>query len=168
MVNTALVTEFVNSLELMPYTENLGTPAQLVSWLAEHGLAASDARATKADLEAARRLREAIRDFADGDASAAAELDRAARESKLGVRFAEGEAHLEPAAAGIRGALGRIVAEVAAGLADGTWSRLKICNADDCRWAFYDTTKNRSRAWCSMQSCGNRAKVKAYRARHNA
>ena len=166
MVNTALVTEFVNSLDLMPYTEHLGTPAELVAWLAEHDLVSPDTRATRAELEAAKRLREAIRDFAGGDVSAAAELDAAAREAKLGVRFADGAARLEPAASGVRGALGRIVGEVASGMADGSWSRLKICNADDCRWAFYDTTKNRSRAWCSMQSCGNRAKVKAYRARH--
>ena len=166
MVNTALVTDFVNSLDLMPYTEKLGTPEELVAWLAGHELVPPGERAAGGDVEAARRLREAIRDFAGGDAAAAAELDRAAQAAKLGVRFSESEARLEPAVPGVRGALGRIVAEVAAGMADGTWSRIKICNADDCRWAFYDTTKNRSRAWCSMQSCGNRAKVKAYRARH--
>jgi predicted RNA-binding Zn ribbon-like protein len=68
----------------------------------------------------------------------------------------------------VRGALGRILAEVFAGMADGTWERLKACRADGCRWAFLDTAKNRSRAWCSMQSCGNRAKVAAYRERHTA
>jgi len=167
MVNTALVTDFVNSLDLMPYTENLGTPEELVAWLAGHDLVAPGERATGGDVEAAQRLREAIRDFAGGDVGAGAELDRAAQAAKLGVRFADGEARLEPAVPGVRGALGRIVAEIAAGMADGTWSRIKICNADDCRWAFHDTTKNHSRAWCSMQSCGNRAKVKAYRARHS-
>ena len=44
--------------------------------------------------------------------------------------------------------------------------QVKLCGADDCRWAFVDTTKNGSRNWCSMRSCGNRAKVQAYRARH--
>jgi uncharacterized protein (TIGR03118 family) len=52
--------------------------------------------------------------------------------------------------------------------ADGTWERMKACRADDCKYAFLDTAKNRSRAWCSMQSCGNRAKVAAYRERHTA
>ena len=47
----------------------------------------------------------------------------------------------------------------------GTWSRLKVCPADDCQWAFYDHSKNRSGTWCSMQVCGNRAKVRAYRER---
>ena len=45
--------------------------------------------------------------------------------------------------------------------------RMKACRADDCRWAFLDTSKNRSRAWCSMESCGNRAKVHTYRQRHH-
>jgi predicted RNA-binding Zn ribbon-like protein len=64
--------------------------------------------------------------------------------------------------------VGRILAEVSTGMADGTWERLKACRADDCKFAFLDTAKNRSRAWCSMQSCGNRAKVAAYRERHTA
>ena len=95
-------------------------------------------------------------------------LDAAAQRSGLGVRFADGAARIEPSAAGLRGAVGRILAEVSTGMADGTWERLKACRADDCKFAFLDTAKNRSRAWCSMQSCGNRAKVAAYRERHTA
>jgi predicted RNA-binding Zn ribbon-like protein len=51
-------------------------------------------------------------------------------------------------------------------MADATWERMKACRADDCRWAYLDTARNRSRAWCSMRVCGNRAKVQAYRERH--
>ena len=36
--------------------------------------------------------------------------------------------------------------------------RLKQCPPDDCRWLFIDRTKNRSRRWCDMATCGNRAK----------
>jgi predicted RNA-binding Zn ribbon-like protein len=93
-------------------------------------------------------------------------LDAAAQRSGLRIRFADGAARVEPSEEGVRGAVGRILAEVSAGMADGTWERVKACRADDCRWAFLDTAKNRSRAWCSMQSCGNRAKVAAYRERH--
>src|ERR1044071_3366286 len=92
MVNTALVTDFVNSLDLMPYTENLGTPEELVACLAGHDRVPPGERATGGDVEAAQRLREAIRDFAGGDVGAGAELDRAAQAAKLGVRFADGEA----------------------------------------------------------------------------
>jgi len=45
------------------------------------------------------------------------------------------------------------------------WARVKICPADDCRWAFYDRSRNHSRTWCSMQVCGNREKARAWRER---
>ena len=51
---------------------------------------------------------------------------------------------------------------------DGTWDRLKICAADDCRWAFFDASKNRGGHWCTMELCGNREKNRAYRARRSA
>ena len=45
-------------------------------------------------------------------------------------------------------------------------SRLRRCRADGClRW-FVDTSKGGRRAWCSMTTCGNRAKATRYRARH--
>jgi predicted RNA-binding Zn ribbon-like protein len=47
----------------------------------------------------------------------------------------------------------------------GTWSRLKVCSADDCQWAFYDRSPTRSGCWCSMRICGSRAKARAYRSR---
>ena len=58
-----------------------------------------------------------------------------------------------------------LLAIIARAQADGTWERMKACRADDCRWAFYDRSRNRSRAWCSMRECGNRAKARSYRAR---
>lgn len=47
----------------------------------------------------------------------------------------------------------------------GDWRRIKICPADDCLWAFYDESRNRSRTWCSMQVCGNRVKARTFRKR---
>jgi predicted RNA-binding Zn ribbon-like protein len=47
--------------------------------------------------------------------------------------------------------------------------RVGVC-ADEtgCGWLFVDTSKNRSRRWCSMGDCGNRAKARRYSARHKA
>ena len=67
---------------------------------------------------------------------------------------------------GVTGALGRVIIAVHDAVADGSWQRLKACRARDCEWAFIDTAKNQSRAWCSMRSCGNREKARAYRRRH--
>ena len=173
MVNTTLVEDFVNTLELRPLIEQLGTPKQLAGWLAERDLLAPSARVTTADLEEALRVREALRDVlsakngveVDVDA-AMAEIDDAARRAGLEVKFDPTCPRVEPTVTGVRGAIGRILVEVYDEMVDGIWERMKACRADDCRWAFLDTSKNRSRAWCSMDSCGNRAKVQAYRERH--
>lgn len=42
-------------------------------------------------------------------------------------------------------------------------SRLKQCPPDDCHWLFIDRTKNGSRRWCDMGTCGNRAKKMTHR-----
>lgn len=44
-------------------------------------------------------------------------------------------------------------------------SRTKRCAGLECGWLFFDTTKNKRRRWCEMRVCGNRAKVRAARAR---
>ena len=34
-----------------------------------------------------------------------------------------------------------------------------ICASEDCAWLFLDTSKNHTRRWCDMKTCGNRVKV---------
>ncbi|GAA1844530.1 CGNR zinc finger domain-containing protein [Agromyces salentinus] len=43
--------------------------------------------------------------------------------------------------------------------------RLRECDGTDCRMVYLDTSRAATRRWCSMQRCGNRAKVRAHRAR---
>lgn len=46
-------------------------------------------------------------------------------------------------------------------------ARVKECpGAGDCGWLFYDTSKNGSRRWCSMEGCGSRVKMRQYYTRH--
>ena len=173
MVNTALVQDFVNSRDLRPAVDAFGAPDELAAWLRERGLLEPGARVTRRDLEEAKRVREALRDVLSAKNGidvelepAMAEIDAAARRAGLELRFDPTCPRVEPTTAGVRGAVGRILVEVYDAMVDGVWERMKACRADDCRWAFLDTSKNRSRAWCSMESCGNRAKVHAYRERH--
>ncbi|GGT04090.1 hypothetical protein GCM10010176_055360 [Nonomuraea spiralis] len=44
-------------------------------------------------------------------------------------------------------------------------SRLKACANDECEWAFYHHSRSRTRRWCSMELCGNRAKQTRWRDR---
>jgi predicted RNA-binding Zn ribbon-like protein len=44
-------------------------------------------------------------------------------------------------------------------------STLRHCGGEECGWMFLDTSRNRSRQWCDMRDCGNRAKVRRFRER---
>jgi predicted RNA-binding Zn ribbon-like protein len=66
----------------------------------------------------------------------------------------------------------RIRVETAMALVDlirrGEVDRIKVCAADDCEALLVDLSKNRSKRFCDVGNCGNRANVNAYRARKAA
>jgi predicted RNA-binding Zn ribbon-like protein len=47
-------------------------------------------------------------------------------------------------------------------LQSGQLNRVRECGGNDCSWLFLDTSRNHSRRWCTMESCGNRAKARAH------
>ncbi|MEV0714313.1 CGNR zinc finger domain-containing protein [Asanoa sp. NPDC050611] len=53
-------------------------------------------------------------------------------------------------------------------IASGESARLRTCGAPDCSRALLDTSRNRSRAYCDSQKCGNRLAAAAYRSRRRA
>ena len=169
-----IVRQFVNTAELGSGSDQLDTPSTLVAWLAKHALIEEGTAASEKDLERTRALREALRALlyansgGELDPKAPPVLDAAAARADLRFRFgADGDADLISSAAGVNGAHGRLLVIVAEAMRTGTWARLKACRSDDCRWAFFDGSKNHSRAWCSMALCGNRAKARAFRERHS-
>jgi predicted RNA-binding Zn ribbon-like protein len=46
--------------------------------------------------------------------------------------------------------------------------RLHACSSETCRWLFLDSSKNHTRRWCDMKTCGNRAKARRYSAAHKS
>ncbi len=50
-------------------------------------------------------------------------------------------------------------------LTGSSLERVKRCPGEGCGWLFLDTSRNGSRRWCEMSSCGNRARVRAFAAR---
>jgi predicted RNA-binding Zn ribbon-like protein len=168
-----LVQRFVNTKDLEDGPELLPDPPALGAWLRDAGLLAADVEVEEEDHRRAIALREAIRSLvaahagARSDPAAPAVVNRAAGRAGLQPVLADPfSARLEPTAGGVDAALGRIVAAIHASIADGTWPRLKACERDNCRWAFYDRSKNRSSHWCSMSGCGAREKSRrAYRRR---
>ncbi len=93
-------------------------------------------------------------------------LNAVAQRCPLEARFdPTGAIGVTARAGGIDGALARVMAIVVQAESDGTWARLKVCKDDECQWAFYDHSRNRSGQWCVMAVCGNRNKARTYRKR---
>jgi predicted RNA-binding Zn ribbon-like protein len=174
----ALVYDFANTLDERTFRPHapgdrrdlIDRPAALRGWLAARGL--STPALTADDLGPTRELRAALRAAIAGNlepdarASARASMSAVTAELPLVVGLDEdGRPTLEPARRGLEGALAAILAQAAGAAADGTWRRLKVCSALDCRWVFYDASKPRTGRWCAMATCGNRAKTRAYRER---
>jgi len=148
-----LVLDFLNSVDVEAGTDQLADTASYAAWLRGHGL---PDRPEPADLEAARRLRAALR---------ATVGDRRATPGEVAVPVRVGlDADGRPTLLAAD-PLGTVGAAAVALAGAGHWERVRICHADDCRWAFYDRSKNRSRHWCSMAECGTRAKSRAFRER---
>jgi predicted RNA-binding Zn ribbon-like protein len=145
----------------------------LAGWLRARGLLEPEEDVTGDDFVAARELRGALRalallnttgESADGDLRE--RIAGALAECRLAVDVDSG-GRLVPVPAGAAGAraLARIATVVLEAQAAGTWSRLKACRKESCRWLFYDGSRNRSSSWCSMSICGNRVKTAEYRRR---
>jgi len=61
------------------------------------------------------------------------------------------------------------IALSAAQLLTSAWAdRLHVCERDECQWLFLDLTKNHSRKWCSMDTCGNVIKARRNYAKRKA
>ena len=168
----ALVQAFVNTGVAERGWDAIGEQGSLRLWLAKRELLAEGVPVEDDDVGRAREVREALRALLvcnNGrgvDPAAVGTLNRAAERAKLSIRFgADGRSALEAGAGGVDGALGHVVAAVHSGMGEGAWGRLKACANEECRWAFYDRSKNRSGRWCSMGVCGNRSKTRAYRRR---
>ncbi len=167
-----LVQRFVNSVDLETGEDELTSPDALRDWFAERGLMDPADPVSGADLRRAIDVREGLRAMLrqnNGlslDEEAVERLDRAVGRAAVRVRFAPGsDPRLVADTAGVDGAIARLMAIVAAAVEHGRWERLKACPREDCEWAFYDKSKNRSGRWCSMEACGNIEKAKAVRER---
>lgn len=61
--------------------------------------------------------------------------------------------------------LGPIARSAADLLTSNELPLVRECANDECNWLFVDRSRNHSRQWCDMKSCGNVAKVRRFRAR---
>jgi predicted RNA-binding Zn ribbon-like protein len=153
----------------------------LVDWAVAAGLvdAESAERCRRADertgltvLAWFRRLRRALRtvlESPDGAAAANA-LDAAVAAIPVRLSYRPGRDHSVPPLDAAE-PLDRLRLALAAAALDATRldrSRIRRCESERCALVYFDTTKNRSRRWCDMAVCGNRAKARAHYRRSRA
>lgn len=161
-----LVRQFVNTAELPEGPDELDSIEKASAWCLSYGL--SPVR-DQAHLGLLRDFRETLRDLlfannGEGDASDAWERMRpflARTRLNLAVNPRHG-LELRPED---KGPIASLLAIVYESELLGTWPRLRACRKPSCRFAYYDRTKNGSRAWCSMATCGNQAKAQRRRQR---
>lgn len=168
-----LVQRFMNLHEHLPGVEADQPPSRemLEGFLRDRGLLREKERFTGSDQATALELRRALHAkvranrggrIPRGDVGA---IDRLARRAGLRPHFGPDGPVLVPEERGVTGALGHLVAIVFLAELGGSWADLKECAGDGCTAVFYDRSKNHSGRWCSMSTCGNRAKVRAWRER---
>jgi predicted RNA-binding Zn ribbon-like protein len=154
-----------------PASERLHAPDDLTTWLGERfPVAVSSARSR--DLFDAISLRGAIgrmaQSAAHGEAMRSVDIDL--------VNLYAATPDIPPALAGGSRQAGRSVQAVGQALSTiardavdlfdpANAGRIRECSGSDCEIVYLDTSRAATRRWCSMQRCGNRAKVRAHRAR---
>jgi predicted RNA-binding Zn ribbon-like protein len=163
-----LLRRFVNTLELPDGPDGLATPEAAAGWCRDAGLPPI---ANQEDCDRLRAFREALRDalFANNgefDAARAwSELEPFTRGTSVAIAIEGSVPVLRPLGSGSTATIAALLAIVYDAISDGTWGRLRACRKSTCRFAYYDRSKNASRAWCSMTTCGNREKAQRRRQR---
>ncbi len=168
--------------------DSLGCLGDLAAWL-EKNAVIDAARAkslkrlertepAKADrlLNRARRLREAVyklmSDAAAEKSANPAGIDALSREAvaatkALSIQHTEGAYRWEVTDPSPEAATSAIALSAAALLTGPDLHRVRECGNETCGWLFLDNSKNQSRKWCEMSSCGNKMKARRHYAKVN-
>jgi len=149
-------------------------------WAARYGVGpfrAPEGRKADAFLSRARELREtlfrifaAVTEGAEPEADDLQRLNEALAGAASRLRLGPGEDGLtwglERDPKRPDEALDRVALSAAGLVTSDRLGRVKQCASETCGWMFLDESRNRSRRWCDMSDCGNRAKARRYYHRH--
>lgn len=150
--------------------ERLPTPARLDDWLHANGLGTAPHASTPADLEHARALRETIHRIGTALATGHTPkqqdletLNRVARHEHGHLELHGTTAHWTTESDHPIDAALAFIAHDAITTLTGQRGTIKTCENPACGGLFLDTSRAQARRWCSMNTCGNRAKKARYR-----
>lgn len=144
-------------------------------WTIEHGLARA-ATSTREVFELAMALRNALRSLEASnngerpDDSAARMLNALIRSLGVQPRVQPyGEVELKAGSVTQRNApIASMLVMALEAMSSGDWERFKLCRDSECAASFYDSSKNGTKVWCSMDGCGSRNKMRRMRERMEA
>lgn len=167
------VQALINTVDWESGRDRLAAPADAQPWLIANALLPAGATVGAADSSLIVAFREALRTLVihrtEGTRPDPADLDvlrAVAAGSALAATVDEdGDIRIASAGDSVRARLAGLLLVVEAAQRDGTWAHLKACANDECRWAFYDRSRNHGGTWCDMSSCGNKLKNRDFRAR---
>ncbi|QVQ52683.1 CGNR zinc finger domain-containing protein [Spiractinospora alimapuensis] len=164
-----LIESFCDSAAFLHGWDAFADQESARAWLSEHGRSEA---ATQIDAGGVARLvdvRETVRGHLDGDPAARARLNVLAEEL-LGVPRWDADGMTVPVATPdpVLAVAADVLAALASAEMSGRRGRLKVCRARECRWVYYDRSPANNSTWCSMDICGARHKMRAYRSRRDA
>ena len=125
---------------------------------------------SESDVNGLRTFRDALRLVVTGNSSGEGSGgDRSAwslPHASASLRMDDdGQVRVEPRDRGWRAIASVALIEVMEAQRVDTWRRLKTCREPLCRAAFYDRSRNNSRVWHDVHTCGNAVNLRAHRAR---
>jgi len=165
----------VNTLDVESGADRLALVSDAEPWLRAQGFLPSGAIPTTDDLNTIRGLRESLRAMLVHNAGGPAPTAEALSPIEQLTHAAAARIHLGADSTlkvaadsdSLDGRLLSLLLVVSEAQRDGTWAQLKACGNDDCRWAFYDRSRNHGGTWCDMATCGNKLKNREFRARRS-
>ncbi len=181
--------DFVNTEVILAgvRTDLLQSFGDLTQWFEQANLASAaemqrlakiwaDTSDAKAALQAARTLRSVLRNAMERVAGTgripgdlANVLTKELQQPRLATDVVHSQGRLKTKPHWVLGKPRDLVVPVAhyaaSFFATADYSAVRKCENPECILFFYDTSKNHSRRWCSMELCGNRAKAAAFRER---
>ncbi|MFD0412090.1 CGNR zinc finger domain-containing protein [Kitasatospora sp. NPDC127116] len=152
--------------------ERLAGPEDLSRWGVESGCTTVAPSCGEAELEGARRLREAIQRIgvalAEGtvaDHEDVAVINRAAAEPTSVPALSADAESVRWDGDGVAAVLSMVARDLIELCGSEQRTRVRICGNPDCGTPFVDTSRAGARRWCSMKTCGALVKKRAYRAK---
>ena len=161
LANTAGVPTAADGRDLLadPVVAQAWLDPLLADWGERYGITPPHIELSGRSLRSLRQLRDRARALLQGDPDATTVA------TVVDVAVTAGGSALTPRGDGVAWLTGAVAIELHLAELTGQRRRLKLCRNERCGVAFHDQSKNNSRTWHDVSTCGNLANVRAYRQR---